>query len=147
MRFTTHCQLAKGNIDPAPLVDIVFLLLIFLVLSSPFVLQPGIGVVELESIPQPPVGSLQELVITVNRDDQVFFQTKPIRLSDLPRELAAAISQTRSRELIIKADKQVAHGTVQQIISMAMQAGISAINLATRPAPPAPLPPPTSDAP
>jgi biopolymer transport protein ExbD len=141
MTFKSQCQIAKGHIDPAPLVDIVFLLLIFLVLSSPFVLQPGIGLVELESIPQPPVGSLQELVVTVNRDDQVFFQSKLIRLTDLPQELHAALKTSRNRELIIKADKQVSHGTVQRIISMAMEAGITAINLAARPSPPAPVAP------
>ncbi len=140
MTFKTHCQLAKGRIDPAPMVDVVFLLLIFLILSSPFVLQPGIGVLELQDIPQAPVGSLQDLVVMVNRDDQVFFKSKLIRLSDLPAELNHAITQTRTRELIIKADKHVSHGTIQTIISMAMQSGITAINLATRPSPPAPSP-------
>jgi biopolymer transport protein ExbD len=147
MTFKSHCQIAKGHIDPAPLVDIVFLLLIFLVLSSPFVLQPGIGLVELESIPQPPIGSLQELVVTVNRDDQVFFQSKLIRLTDLPRELHEAVKTSRNRELIIKADKQVAHGTIQKIISMSMEAGITAINLAARPSPPAPIAPSTPASP
>jgi biopolymer transport protein ExbD len=84
---------------------------------------------------------LQELVVTVNRDDQVFFQSKLIRLTDLPQELHAALKTSRNRELIIKADKQVSHGTVQRIISMAMEAGITAINLAARPSPPAPVAP------
>ena len=47
MKFKRHLEIVKGRIDPAPMVDIVFLLLIFLVLSSPFVLQPGYGLVDL----------------------------------------------------------------------------------------------------
>jgi biopolymer transport protein ExbD len=68
-------------------------------------------------------------------------------LTDLPRELHEAVKTSRNRELIIKADKQVAHGTIQKIISMSMEAGITAINLAARPSPPAPIAPSTPASP
>ena len=45
MTFKTHCQMSKGLVDPAPLVDVVFLLLLFFILSSPFVMQSGFGVI------------------------------------------------------------------------------------------------------
>src|SRR5947207_2763304 len=67
MTFTTRCEFAKGRIDPAPMVDVVFLLLIFLVLSSPFVLQPGFGIVDLPKSPIPQNVSFKGLVVTVSR--------------------------------------------------------------------------------
>jgi biopolymer transport protein ExbD len=141
MKFQTHCAVAKGPIDPAPMVDIVFLLLIFLVLSSPLVLQPGIGVVLPEANVQP-AASFQELVVAISPSDTLFFNNQPVTYESLKRELEAAARQSRNRELIIKADRHVSHGTVTKVMSLAFEAGITAVNLATRPELSAPPPGP-----
>ncbi len=133
MRFTSHCQFAKGPVDPAPMVDIVFLLLIFLVLSSPLVLQPGIGVVDLPASNTPAAASFQGLVVTVTRDNLLFFNNQATTLPALRQSLQSEATKTRSQELIIKADRNVPHGTVIELMSIALEAGISAVNLATRP--------------
>jgi len=133
MTFRTYCRIAKGRIDPAPMVDVVFLLMIFLVLSSPFVLQPGHGVVDLPESREAKSASFQGLVVVVSRDNLVFFQNQSIALEKLPEALQAAAKQARGQELVIKADRQVSNGTVVQIMDMAFAAGITAVNLATRP--------------
>ena len=133
MTFKNYCEIAKGRIDPAPMVDIVFLLLIFLVLSSPFVLQPGFGLMELPTAPGPTTASFQGLVVAVNRDNLVFFNNEPTTLEKLRTSLRTAAHESRNVELVIKADRQVSHAAVVQIMSMAFEAGISAVNLATRP--------------
>ena len=133
MTFRTHCKIARGRIDPAPMVDVMFLLLIFLVLSSPFVLQPGFGTVVLPESNDAPNVSFQGLVVTVSRDNLLFFNTQPITLQDLPQALRRAASESRNPELIIKADRNVSYGTVMKIKNIAFEAGISAVNEATRP--------------
>jgi biopolymer transport protein ExbD len=112
---------------------IVFLLLIFLVLSSPLVLQPGIGLVDLPASSSPAAASFQGLVVTVTRDNLLFFNNQPTSLDALRKALQTAAQQSHNQELIIKADRQVPHGTVIQIMSIALEAGVSAVNLATRP--------------
>jgi biopolymer transport protein ExbD len=140
MTFTGHVTLAKGPVDPAPLVDVVFLLLIFLVLSSPLVLQPGIGVLDLPPSNTPAAASFQGLVVTVTRENLMFFNNQVTTIENLRQSLRAAAHQFPRQELIIKADRQVPHGTVIQVMSLALEAGITAVNLATRPA----IPPPTA---
>ena len=44
MRFKRHIELKKGQLDIAPLIDVVFLLLIFFMLTSTFISQQGIRV-------------------------------------------------------------------------------------------------------
>lgn len=138
MRFQTHCVVAKGPADPAPLVDIVFLLLIFLVLSSPLVLQPGIGVLDLPSSNTRAAASFQGLVVTVTRENLIFFNNQRITIEDLRKSLRTAAHQFPRQELIIKADRQVPHGIVVQVMSLALEAGITAVNWATRPEIPTP---------
>jgi len=126
--------------DSAPLVDVMFLLLIFLVLSSPLVLQPGIGMVELQPSSAPSTASFQGLVVTITRDNVLFFNNQLVTLDSLRNALRAVASQFPHQELIIKADRQVSHGTVVQVMSLALECGITAINWATRPE----IPPPAT---
>jgi biopolymer transport protein ExbD len=133
MTFSVRAKIAKGSIDPAPMVDIVFLLLIFLVLSSPFVLQPGIGVINLPAVQHQRSASFRGLVVTVKNDNLLFFNNQVISMDDLGAALKNSIRGARDAELIIKADQHVSHGTVVKITDIAFEAGINAVNLATRP--------------
>ncbi len=132
MTFKTHVTIANGRIDAAPMINVVLLLLVFLLLSSPFVLQSGFGLVEMPTARGPKNVSLQELVITISRDNLLFFKNQPTTLAKLPELLRSAAGETRNPELIIKADRQVGYDTLIQVIDSAFEAGIAAINLATR---------------
>jgi biopolymer transport protein ExbD len=136
MTFRTYCRIVEGRIDPAPMVDVVFLLLIFIILSSPFVLQTG-QKVDLVKDPQPRDFSFQTLVVTVSRDNLLFFNDHPTTFENFQQVLAREARQDRKAELIIKADRQVTHETIIKIMGIAFEAGISQVNLATRPAVPA----------
>ncbi len=131
MTFHSNCQLAKGRIDPAPMVDIVFLLLIFIALSSPYVVQPGLAI-DLTSA-RPNVNSFQGVVLTVSRDDLMFFSNQKTNLEGLRSVLERAAAQSRNQTLVIKADRRVSNDTIIQIFSIAREAGFSAVNWATRP--------------
>jgi biopolymer transport protein ExbD len=137
MTFKTHCQISKGLIDAAPLVNVVFLLLLFFILNSQFVMQSGFPVVLPSSGEVPVRNSFQSLVVTVARDDLLFFNEQPLPIDKLEQALREAVQQGRGRELIIKADRQVSNGTVVEIMSAANRAGITMVNMAARPGAPA----------
>jgi biopolymer transport protein ExbD len=132
MTFKTICQISKGLVDAAPLVNVVFLLLLFFVLNSSFVMVPGIKV-SLPATDMPEVATFQSLVVTVARDDLLFFDNQPIAMDKLEPTLRDAVQRGRGRELIINAGGQVSHGTVVEIMSAANRAGITTVNMATRP--------------
>ena len=122
----------RPTVHLTALIDIVFLLLIFFILSSSFVLQPGFKVDLQPSAVKSP-GSLQALVVTVTRTGLIFFNERQSTLELLGQSLRAG-ERPQAQELIIKADRQVPHGTVVEIMSLAAEAGISSVNIATRPA-------------
>ena len=137
MTFKTHCQMSKGMVDPAPLVNVVFLLLLFFVLNSSLVMQTGFGVSLPASGNTPMTDDFQTLVVTVARDDLLFFNDQPITVDKLEQALREAVQRTRAHVLVIKADKQVSIGTEAEIMSAANRAGITTVNLAARPEGPA----------
>jgi biopolymer transport protein ExbD len=137
MTFKAHCQISKGLIDAAPLVNVVFLLLLFFVLNSQFVMQSGVPVILPSSGGYPVRNSFQSLVVTVTRDDLLFFNDQPIPMDKLEQTLREAVQQGRGRELIIRAGSQVSIGTEVEIMSAANRAGITMVNMAARPGAPA----------
>ena len=137
MTFRTRCQISKGLIDAAPLVNVVFLLLLFFVLNSQFVMQSGVPVILPSSGGYPVRNSFQSLVVTVTRDDLLFFNDQPIPMDKLEQTLREAVQQGRGRELIIRAGSQVSVGTEVEIMSAANRAGITMVNMAARPGGPA----------
>ncbi|HVM63199.1 MAG TPA: biopolymer transporter ExbD [Verrucomicrobiae bacterium] len=133
MTFKTNCHMSKGLVDPAPLVNVVFLLLLFFMLNSQMVMQSGVPVVLPGVGPTPVVSSFQTLVVTVASDDLLFFKDQPIAMDKLEQALRDEVQRTRAHELVIKADKQVSLGAWADIASAANRAGITTVNMAARP--------------
>ncbi len=137
MTFKTHCQMSKGMVDPAPLVNVVLLLLLFFVLNSQLVMQSGFPVDLSAAGGASLIHSFQTLVVTVARDDLLFFNDQPVPIEKLEQTLREAVQRTRVHELIIRTDKQVSYGKVAEIQSAAFRAGIVTVNQAARPDGPA----------
>jgi biopolymer transport protein ExbD len=113
-----------------PLLDVVFLMIFFLLLSSNFVLQPGISV----SVPfskfmlAPPV---KYDIISITSGATVYWRDQKIGLNDLGPQLDVARKEGRS--IIIKADKATPYETVIRVANLALEHGVASVALATAP--------------
>src|SRR5256885_1667830 len=112
-----------------PLVDVVFLLIFFLLLSSNFILQPGIAV----SVPSSPfllgAQQSQEIIsITGGEVPAIYFRDQKISLPQLGRLLDAAKRDNHS--IIIKADRQAPYELVTEVTNAVLEHGISSVSLA-----------------
>lgn len=128
MRFKYHVELEKGRLDIAPLIDVVFLLLIFFMLTSSFISQQGIRVnlpnaVSSLALPQ------EGLVIFITNKDRLVVNDEKIGLKELNSRIDMAAKE-KSR-ILIKADKKASLGKVVEIWDLCREAGITNINIAT----------------
>ena len=127
-RIRRRTEIRKGQLDIAPLIDVVFLLLIFSMLTSNFIFQPGIKVSLPKAIKSEVIPS-ENLTITVSGQDLLFLNEKPITISDLIAELKRAAKENKS--LLIKADTRSSLGRVVEIWDLCREIGIPQINIAT----------------
>jgi biopolymer transport protein ExbD len=117
------------HIDMVPMVDCVMVLLIFLMISSAFINDPGI------EVQKPDVGGSQTseqniLLIAIAADNRIFFDGQQIRTD----QVAALVRQAaigRSPALIIRADRASSHGTFAEVYAEAKRAGIQHVQFAT----------------
>lgn len=128
MRFKRHVQFEKGHLDMAPLIDCIFLLLIFFLLTSNFIFQPGIKI----NLPKAVTSEvIQEntIVITVTSDNRFYLNETPITFAELKDKLKHTAA--KNKPILIKSDRDVALGKIVTIWDFCRDIGITQINIAT----------------
>jgi len=130
MKFKRHTELKKGQlvIDIAPLIDMIFQLLIFFMLTSSFIFQPGIKVNLPKAVTSEAIHE-KSLVILVTNSDLVYLNERAITKEELNSRLRIAARE--KKPLLIKADRRASMGKIVEIWDMCRDAGISQINIAT----------------
>lgn len=125
-------QTALAEINITPLVDVVLVLLLIFMLTAP-VLQSGVIV----AIPKTrSVNQLTEerMVVTIDKDQNVFLQDKPVNVNDLPNLLRSVGSAPAAKRIIyLRADERVPFGAFASVMDAVKQAGITDISIVTQP--------------
>jgi len=125
-------QTALAEINITPLVDVVLVLLLIFMLTAP-VLQSGIDV----AIPKTrTVAQVTEerMVVTIDREQNVFLQDKPVNVNDLPTRLrTTGKGDSAKRVIYLRADERVPFGAFASVMDAVKQAGITNISIVTRP--------------
>ncbi|MDE1175384.1 MAG: biopolymer transporter ExbD [Edaphobacter sp.] len=125
-------QTALAEINITPLVDVVLVLLLIFMLTAP-VLQSGIDV----AIPKTRTVNQvtdERQVVTIDRDQNVFLQDKPVNVNELPARLRSSSKGDPSKRVIyLRADERVPFGAFASVMDAVKQAGITNISIVTRP--------------
>ncbi|MBN1405882.1 MAG: biopolymer transporter ExbD [Candidatus Omnitrophica bacterium] len=116
------------NIDIAPLIDVVFQLLIFFMLTSSFIFQPGIRVNLPRAITSEAL-SERNVVIAITAENLIYIDEKLVTLNELISNLKRIADSGRA--ILIKADEKASLGRVVKIWDICRQEGISKVNIAT----------------
>ncbi len=114
------------------LTDIVLLLLIFFLLTSSFVVQPGIKV----KLPKAASGQQDDsgkIFITATLDDQIFVNQKKTSHAELATQLKQLLKEDPTRMVVIQADKDLSLEKTIRIVDTAKLAGAERFMIATEP--------------
>ena len=121
------------RLDITPLIDVVFILLIFFMISTTFITVPGIKVKLPESISEEITREKREVVVGITTDQKIFLEQKEITLKDLEDRLKKVAKKDQKTMVIIQADEEVVHGRVVEVMDIAKFAGLNRLAIATRP--------------
>lgn len=121
-------RLLKGDLDIAPLIDCVFLLLIFFMLTSSFVRPGGIKV----SLPKTITSDVlqeEKFVIVITAENIIYLDEQPITIEELKSKLSRERRGITS--ILIKADKNATLGRIIEVWDLCREIGIEKLNIAT----------------
>src|SRR3989338_8401090 len=129
MRFKRHMELEHGlrQIDITPLIDMVFQLLIFFMLTSSFIVQSGIKVNLPKAVSA--VASEGDTIIIISRENVIYLDKKVLTAKEIKIVLNEA--KKTKRPVLIMADQGAKLGRVVEVWDMARDLGVEQVNIAT----------------
>ena len=123
----------QSNIDMTPMIDIVFQLILFFLVSTTFAILPGIKLNLPASKTAEGIG-VEGITITADDTGALFFNDNEVSLTTLGDELIAYDTGDTKKEefpVSLEADSEVTNGTIVKIFDVIRQSGYSVINLRT----------------
>ncbi len=151
MRLHSNLPVFSGKLDAAPIVDVIFLLLIFLALSSSFVFHPGLPVdIHLPQVESAHMHATEKIVVVLTPNGEIYLNDTPIQWENLEKHLTDVAFESkavtlrrmnqpdenlppaRAPKVLLRADSSVPYGKVVQIMAMARSLNLG-VYLATDP--------------
>lgn len=129
MQFSTKKK-KQVQINITSLIDVLFLLLIFFMVSSTFLEQAGIKLNLPESSQKSGTKSAGYNLLVAN-DEKVYFNEEPVDLKNLPAKMNAIAKEIGEESLVLKADDKVRYGLVVEVMDAVKAAGIKNLTIAT----------------
>jgi biopolymer transport protein ExbD len=122
----------KVAINVTSLIDVIFMLLLFFMITSTFLEQPGIKL-ELPTAKTSVNAEPQEYVLTVDKKGELFLNRQPVPLAGLEAEIRKVLPKMKEGALVLKADQDISHGLVVRVMDLAKRAGVKKLIIGTKP--------------
>lgn len=122
------------HIDVTPMIDIVFQLVLFFMVSTQFVQHPGIQVDLPRSSAQTVLSEEGHINLWVTTGGAVFVDDRSTTLPELRALFERKAKADPSTTIVMKADGGVSHGRVVEIMDLAHSMGLTHLAIATDPA-------------
>ena len=121
----------KFQLGIAPLVDIVFQLLLFFLLTSQFIQQPGLKI-ELPTAQHARPQDKLDIVIAITEDNEIFINGTQTSYDTLPAQLLNLLHKNPRKIVIIKADKDAKVQSIVSVMDIAKRCNAEGVTLSTK---------------
>ncbi|MDP2921610.1 MAG: biopolymer transporter ExbD [Candidatus Omnitrophota bacterium] len=127
MKFKSSLSAQDAQLDMTPMINCVFLLLLFFLFTSNFIFQPVIKI-NLPKAVTSEVVQENTVVITITSDNRFYLNDTPVTLIELKNKLEKSSSL---EPVLIKADRDVSLSKAVSILDYCREIGIKQVNVAT----------------
>jgi biopolymer transport protein TolR len=127
-----HSEL-MSEINVTPFVDVMLVLLIIFMVTAPMMIQ-GLNVDLPEATAKPLDSEKEHLIITINKDQQVYINDFEVTVEFLGEKLLKILQGRSDRDVFLKADKNIPYGIVVQVMAEIKGAGVEQLGMITEPA-------------
>ena len=121
-----------SEINVTPFVDVMLVLLIIFMVAAPMMVQ-GVDVNLPRASSAPLKAEEDHLVISIQKDRQVFINDQVVAVDGLTEKLRKIMENVESRDLYLKADKEIPYGIVVNVMAKVKAAGVTSLGMITLP--------------
>jgi biopolymer transport protein TolR len=132
MAFGSDSDRLISDINVTPFVDVMLVLLVIFMVTAPMMMQ-GVDVVLPETTSQPLAAKKENLVITINKQNQIFINNYEVATDFLQEKLKKILEGRDNREVYLRADREISYGFVVRVMAEIKAAGVDKLGMVTEP--------------
>jgi len=126
----SHFAKESGAPDLTPLIDCVFQLLIFFMVTTTFITTKGISV-DLPTSSKMELAATKDINIIINKDGVIEVNGEKVTMEDLAQKIRQVSEEEKTKNAILQADREVLHKVVVKVMDIARGEGIESIAFAS----------------
>jgi len=126
-------SLKKARIEIIPMIDTIFFLLVFFMISTLSMSQFKGMPVNLPKAASGQQAPAESAAITINKEHQIFLDKQPVEKTSLADRLGGLIAKNPELLVVINADDGVEHGHVVEVMDIARSANVAKMAIAVKP--------------
>ena len=119
-------------LEIAPLIDVVFLLLLFFMVTTQFASLPGLKLILPGVKPGKTVTATSKIEVQVTAAGDIFVEGNPVPESGLLKAMMEKVIDPDSAVVVLMADERVTHGRIVSLMDAFRSAGLKRVVLAAR---------------
>jgi biopolymer transport protein TolR len=132
MKLNRDSKGPLSEINIIPLVDVMLVLLIIFMITAPM-MQHGMNI-DIPKVTTKPLPTKDEpQILNVTKDQRLILNEKKLAVKDLKAAIQLLFSNKSTKEIYLRADKEVPYGFVVSCMGLIREAGVEKINIVTRP--------------
>jgi biopolymer transport protein TolR len=132
MAIESNADRLMSDINVTPFVDVMLVLLVIFMVTAPMMMQ-GVDVTLPEATAKPLVAQKDNLVITIDKDQQVHINDFAVETDYLREKLSKILENRSEREVYFRADQSVPYGVVVKVMAEIKAAGVEKLGMVTVP--------------
>jgi biopolymer transport protein ExbD len=122
----------EAQINITPLLDIVFIMLIFFIVTTSFVKEFGVDVSRPSSAPVKEQKQSEIIAVRIDENDQIFVQDRMVDVRAVRANIESGLASKPDASVVVVAHRQADAGLLVRVIDQARVAGAEKVSLAAQ---------------
>ena len=122
----------EEELNLTPMLDVVFILLIFFIVTANFIKEPGLEV----NRPDAETSTIQEnpaILIAIGNNDDIWIDGRRVDVRQVKANVTKLLADNPQGSVVIQADEQASADAIIKVMDQSREAGVYAISLASEP--------------
>ena len=121
----------EAEIDLTPMLDVVFIMLIFFIVVASFLKEAGIEMNRPDSNQNPPETDATSIVVTITGDNQIWMENRRVDIRAVRANIQRLLAEDPEAPVTIRVEKGAEAGIVIDVADAARESGVGAVNWAS----------------
>lgn len=130
-KFAKQQEDDGAEIDLTPMLDVVFIMLIFFIVVASFIKEAGIEVSRPDANNQPPDSDSTSILVRIEADDQIWMENRRVDARAVRANIQRLLASDPAQPVTMKVVKGATANTVVDVADAAREAGAGAVNWAS----------------